>query len=39
VLAAVPRNLVVVTSEAAKANKFGAGGAAPENAPAPEAAQ
>ena len=39
VLAAVPRNLAVVTSEAAKANKFGAGGAAPENAPAPEAAQ
>ena len=39
VLAAVPRNLAVVTSEAVKANKFGGGGAAPENAPAPEAAQ
>jgi len=39
VLAAVPRNLAVVTSEAAKANKFGAGGAAPESAPAPEAVQ
>jgi large subunit ribosomal protein L10 len=36
VLAAVPRNLAVVTSEAVKANKFGAGGAATENAPAPE---
>ena len=34
-LAGVPRNLAVVTSEAVKANKFGAGG----NAPAPEAAQ
>ena len=39
VLAAVPRNLAVVTSEATKANKFGAGGAAPESAPAPEAVQ
>ncbi len=44
-LAALPRNLAVVTSEAAKAGKFG--GAAPaqektpaqESAPAPEAAQ
>jgi large subunit ribosomal protein L10 len=35
-LAALPRNLAVVTSEAVKANKFGPGGAAPENAPAPE---
>jgi large subunit ribosomal protein L10 len=34
-LAALPRNLAVVTSEAVKANKFGAGG----GAPAPEAAQ
>jgi len=33
-LAALPRNLAVVTSEAVKANKFGAGAAAP----APEAA-
>lgn len=33
VIAAVPRNLAVVTSEAAKANKFGSGGAQP----APEA--
>jgi large subunit ribosomal protein L10 len=39
VLAAVPRNLAVVTSEAAKANKFGAGGAPAESAPAPEAVQ
>src|SRR5271168_4128779 len=38
-LAAVPRNLAVVTSEAVKANKFAGGGAAPESAPAPEAAQ
>jgi len=38
-LAALPRNLAVVTSEAVKANKFGAAGAAPENTPAPEAAQ
>jgi large subunit ribosomal protein L10 len=34
-LAALPRNLAVVTSEAVKANKFGAG----SNAPAPETAQ
>jgi large subunit ribosomal protein L10 len=33
-LAALPRNLAVVTSEAVKANKFGSG----SNAPAPEAA-
>jgi hypothetical protein len=39
VLAAVPRNLAVVTSEAAKANKFGSGGVPAENAPVPEAAQ
>jgi large subunit ribosomal protein L10 len=38
-LAALPRNLAVVTSEAVKANKFGPGGGAPENAPSPEAAQ
>jgi large subunit ribosomal protein L10 len=38
VLCAVPRNLAVVTSEAVKANKFGAGGAAVESAPAPETA-
>jgi len=40
-LAALPRNLAVVTSEAVKANKFGPGGgsAAPEPAAAPEAAQ
>jgi large subunit ribosomal protein L10 len=38
-LAALPRNLAVVTSEAVKANKFRGGGAAPESAPAPEAAQ
>jgi large subunit ribosomal protein L10 len=38
-LAALPRNLAVVTSEAVKANKFGSGGAAPAEAPAPEAAQ
>lgn len=37
-LAALPRNLAVVTSEAVKANKFGPGGAAPEAAPAPEPA-
>jgi large subunit ribosomal protein L10 len=37
-LAAVPRNMAVVTSEAVKANKFAAGGAAPESAPAPEGA-
>ena len=34
-LAALPRNLAVVTSEAVKANKFGPGGAAPESTPAP----
>ncbi|HYL68492.1 MAG TPA: 50S ribosomal protein L10 [Candidatus Limnocylindria bacterium] len=34
-LAALPRNLAVVTSEAVKANKFGPGGAAPESNPAP----
>jgi large subunit ribosomal protein L10 len=38
-MAAVPRNLAVVTSEAVKANKFGGGGAATESAPAPEAVQ
>jgi large subunit ribosomal protein L10 len=38
-LAALPRNLAVVTSEAVKANKFGSGGAAPAEAPAPETAQ
>ena len=37
-LAALPRNLAVVTSEAVKANKFGPGGAAPENTPEPSAA-
>jgi large subunit ribosomal protein L10 len=38
-LAAVPRNLAVVTSEAAKANKFGGGAAAPAAPePAPEPA-
>ena len=38
-LAAVPRNLAVVTSEAAKANKFGGGAAAPTAPePAPEPA-
>src|ERR1700746_1722225 len=35
-LAALPRNLAVVVSEAVKANKFG-GGPAPETAAAPEA--
>src|SRR5271169_4809944 len=39
VLAAVPRNLAVVTSEAVKANKFGPGAAATENVPASETAQ
>jgi large subunit ribosomal protein L10 len=34
-LAALPRNIAVVTSEAVKANKFGAGG----TAPTPETAQ
>ncbi|MFY9691408.1 MAG: 50S ribosomal protein L10 [Candidatus Acidiferrales bacterium] len=39
-MAALPRNLAVVTSEAVKANKFGGGGAAaPESAPAPEPVQ
>jgi large subunit ribosomal protein L10 len=38
-LAALPRNLAVVTNEAIKANKFGTGGAAPESAAAPEATQ
>ena len=33
-LAALPRYLAVVTSEAVKANKFGPGGAAPESTPA-----
>ncbi|MGA8220849.1 MAG: 50S ribosomal protein L10 [Candidatus Acidiferrales bacterium] len=41
-LAALPRNLAVVTSEAVKAHKFGPGGGAPEGspekAPVPEAA-
>jgi large subunit ribosomal protein L10 len=36
VLASIPRNLAVVTSEAIKANKFGSGGAATERAAAPE---
>ena len=40
VMAAVPRNLAVVTSEAVKANKFGgSAAAAPAAAPAPEPAQ
>jgi large subunit ribosomal protein L10 len=38
-MAALPRNLAVVTSEAVKANKFGGGSAATESAPAPEAVQ
>ncbi|MGC2330841.1 MAG: 50S ribosomal protein L10 [Candidatus Acidiferrales bacterium] len=38
-MAALPRNLAVVTSEAVKANKFGGGGAATESAPAPEPVQ
>jgi large subunit ribosomal protein L10 len=38
-MAALPRNLAVVVSEAVKANKFGGGGAAPESGPAPEAVQ
>jgi large subunit ribosomal protein L10 len=38
-LAALPRNLAVVTSEAVKANKFGPGGGGADPAPAPEAAQ
>jgi len=36
-LAALPRNIAVVTSEAVKANKFAGGGAAPQEAPAPQA--
>jgi large subunit ribosomal protein L10 len=38
-LAALSRNLAVVTSEAVKANKFGSGGASTESAPAPEPVQ
>jgi large subunit ribosomal protein L10 len=38
-IAALPRNMAVVVSEAVKANKFAGGGAAPEPATAPEAAQ
>jgi len=39
-MAALPRNLAVVVSEAVKANKFAGGSAAaPEPAPAPESAQ
>jgi large subunit ribosomal protein L10 len=38
-LAALSRNLAVVTSEAVKANKFGPGGSGTESVPAPEAAQ
>ncbi len=38
-MAALPRNLAVVTSEAVKANKFGGSGAATESAPAPEPVQ
>lgn len=38
-MAALPRNLAVVTSEAVKANKFGPGGPAPESAPAAEVTQ
>ena len=37
-LAALPRNLAVVISEAVKANKFGGGSAAPETTAAPESA-
>lgn len=37
-LAALPRNLAVVTSEAVKANKFGAPSPAPQEGPAPESA-
>jgi large subunit ribosomal protein L10 len=37
-LAALPRNLAVVTSEAVKANKFGPGSAASESTPAPASA-
>jgi large subunit ribosomal protein L10 len=39
VLAALPRNLAVVTSEAVKANKFGPGGEASGTEPAPVTAQ
>jgi len=38
-LRALPQNLAVVVSEAGKANKFAAPGAAPENTPVPETAQ
>jgi len=38
-LRALPQNLTVVISEAVKANKFAAPGAAAEKTPAPEAAQ
>jgi large subunit ribosomal protein L10 len=38
-LAALPRNLAVVTSEAVKANKFASGGAASESAPVAETTQ
>lgn len=38
-LAALPRNLAVVTSEAVKANKFGPGGSVSESAPATEVTQ
>ncbi len=38
-LAALPRNIAVVASEAVKANRFAAGGEAPASAPAPEPAQ
>jgi large subunit ribosomal protein L10 len=41
-ISALPRNLAVVTSEAVKAQKFGAGGVSPdagESAPKPETAQ
>ena len=38
-LAALPRNIAVVTSEAVKANKFGSGGGASESEPAPAVAQ
>ena len=38
-LAALPRNIAVVTSEAVKANKFGGGGGATDEAPAPQPAQ
>ena len=38
-LAALPRNLAVVTSEAVKANKFAGGGNAAKTEAAPEAVQ